>query len=205
MYVANVATQSHSSHHYRLCCSQTYAVLRQAHENKVATTLVINKIDKLCLELYLSPTEAYERIQKIIEQVNVTVSELYTADLMARDYKSAGTDDVASVPQKSDAPPKNDAPPQKKMPASHTRFSWLSPKPDGGVPATHTRFSWCARRARGRRQRPTGIAAASAAASSRGTGKRRVTGRNKARGKRPKAASTHASDQTLKFDEADEV
>ena len=42
-------------------CIQTHAVLRQAWEEKVALCLVINKIDRLILELRLSPLEAYDR------------------------------------------------------------------------------------------------------------------------------------------------
>ena len=179
---------------------QTYAVLRQAHENKVATTLVINKIDKLCTELHLSPTEAYERIQKIIEQVNVTVSELYTADLMAQDHKNdtanARTgDDVASTPNKRDVRAR------RKVPATHTAFSWLTPMADGGVPATHTQFSWRAQRIRGQRKRTENTPSASTTA--RRKGKQR--GAKRRRGKPLQTATTHTSDQTLKFDEADEV
>ena len=187
---------------------QTFAVLRQAHENKVATTLVINKIDKLCLELHLSPTEAYERIQKIIEQVNVTVSELYTADLMARDYKNE-TVKARTAPRSSGdstaAPTKSHVRSHRNVPATHTSFSWLSPRPDGAVPATHTQFSWRARRIRGQRKRTEKSPAASATASGTQAKQSSAKGHGRERKKQPAVAAVNAGDQTLEFDEADEV
>lgn len=55
-------------------CIQTHAVLRQAWEEKVAMCLVVNKIDRLILELRLTPEEAYERLVAIIAHVNMIVS-----------------------------------------------------------------------------------------------------------------------------------
>ncbi|KAK9824164.1 hypothetical protein WJX72_008216 [[Myrmecia] bisecta] len=55
-------------------CIQTHAVLRQAWEEKVQLCLVINKVDRLILELRLSPQEAYERMKGIIHHVNMIVS-----------------------------------------------------------------------------------------------------------------------------------
>jgi len=55
-------------------CIQTHAVLRQAWEEKVTMTLVINKIDRLILELRLTPLEAYERLNSIVAHVNMIVS-----------------------------------------------------------------------------------------------------------------------------------
>ena len=187
---------------------QTFAVLRQAHENKVATTLVINKIDKLCLELHLSPTEAYERIQKIIEQVNVTVSELYTADLIARDYKN-DTVKIRNNPGSSNdfesAATKSDVRAPKNVPATHTAYSWLNLRPDGEVPETHTSFSWRARRIRGQRKRNGKGPTPSATASGAKAKQSRAKGRGKGRGKRSATSAVQTGDQTLKFDEADEV
>lgn len=55
-------------------CIQTHAVLRQAWEERVSMTLVINKIDRLILELRLTPLEAYERLNSIVAHVNMIVS-----------------------------------------------------------------------------------------------------------------------------------
>jgi ribosome assembly protein 1 len=50
--------------------SQTYRVLLQTFEERVASILVLNKIDKLIRETQLSPLEAYRHLNQIIEQVN---------------------------------------------------------------------------------------------------------------------------------------
>ncbi|CAK0786123.1 hypothetical protein CVIRNUC_009336 [Coccomyxa viridis] len=55
-------------------CIQTHAVLRQAWQEKVRLCLVINKMDRLILELGLSPQEAYLRLRGIITHVNMIVS-----------------------------------------------------------------------------------------------------------------------------------
>ena len=55
-------------------CIQTHAVLRQAWEEKVALCLVVNKIDRLILELRLTPEEAYQRLAAIVAHVNMIVS-----------------------------------------------------------------------------------------------------------------------------------
>ncbi len=52
-------------------CVQTVTVLRAALEHAVRPVLVLNKIDRLFVELSLSPMEAYRHIQMVIEQVNV--------------------------------------------------------------------------------------------------------------------------------------
>lgn len=55
-------------------CIQTHAVLRQAWEEKLEMCLVINKIDRLILELDLDPSEAYQRIVSIVGNVNMVLS-----------------------------------------------------------------------------------------------------------------------------------
>lgn len=52
-------------------CSQTEAVLRQAWEEKIKLCLVFNKLDRLLTELKMEPLEAYLRLYKLLEQVNV--------------------------------------------------------------------------------------------------------------------------------------
>ncbi|KAK4403253.1 Elongation factor-like GTPase 1 [Sesamum angolense] len=49
---------------------QTHAVLRQAWIEKLTPCLVLNKVDRLICELRLSPMEAYNRLLRIIHEVN---------------------------------------------------------------------------------------------------------------------------------------
>nr|CCA26090.1 AGAP003001PA putative [Albugo laibachii Nc14] len=65
-------------------CPQTHAVLRQAWIEGTRPCLVINKIDRLILELGLQPIEAYQRLKRIIEQGNAIVSSLIRSDVIAR-------------------------------------------------------------------------------------------------------------------------
>ncbi|XP_066503596.1 elongation factor-like GTPase 1 [Hoplias malabaricus] len=63
-------------------CPQTQAVLRQAWLENIRPVLVINKIDRLIVELKLSPQEAYTHLQKILEQVNAVTGTLFTSKVL---------------------------------------------------------------------------------------------------------------------------
>ncbi len=54
-------------------CPQTQAVLQQAWMDGIKPCLVINKVDRLILELHYSPTEAYYHLQQILEQVKKNI------------------------------------------------------------------------------------------------------------------------------------
>ncbi|XP_022890705.1 elongation factor-like GTPase 1 [Olea europaea var. sylvestris] len=64
---------------------QTHAVLRQAWIEKLTPCLVLNKVDRLICELRLSPMEAYNRLLRIVHEVNNIVStyksEKYLSDV----------------------------------------------------------------------------------------------------------------------------
>ncbi|XP_073509236.1 elongation factor-like GTPase 1 isoform X3 [Phyllobates terribilis] len=63
-------------------CPQTQAVLRQAWLENIQPVLVINKIDRLIVELKLSSQEAYAHLQKILEQVNAVTGSLFTSKVL---------------------------------------------------------------------------------------------------------------------------
>jgi ribosome assembly protein 1 len=50
--------------------AQTHAVIRQAWAEQLQPVLVLNKIDRLIMELQYTPTEAYTHLQRILENVN---------------------------------------------------------------------------------------------------------------------------------------
>ncbi|XP_056428113.1 elongation factor-like GTPase 1 isoform X2 [Hyla sarda] len=63
-------------------CPQTQAVLRQAWLENIRPVLVINKIDRLIVELKISAQEAYVHLQKILEQVNAVTGSLFTSKVL---------------------------------------------------------------------------------------------------------------------------
>lgn len=67
-------------------CSQTVTVLRQCWIDKLKPILVLNKIDRLIVELRLTPAEAYLHLTKVIEQVNSVIGSFYSGERMQDDY-----------------------------------------------------------------------------------------------------------------------
>jgi len=53
--------------------ANTSDIIRHALQEKLAITLVVNKMDRLILELRLPPTEAYYKIKHTIEEVNSVI------------------------------------------------------------------------------------------------------------------------------------
>lgn len=56
------------------CSTQTETVLRQALSERIKPVLVINKIDRAILEQKLEPEKLYQRLRKIIDDVNNLIS-----------------------------------------------------------------------------------------------------------------------------------
>uniref|UniRef100_A0A1A8JE88 Elongation factor-like 1 n=2 Tax=Nothobranchius kuhntae TaxID=321403 RepID=A0A1A8JE88_NOTKU len=63
-------------------CPQTQVVLRQAWLENIKPVLLINKIDRLILELKLTSLEAFTHLQKILEQVNALTGTLFTSKVL---------------------------------------------------------------------------------------------------------------------------
>ncbi|KAM3877344.1 elongation factor-like GTPase 1 [Diretmus argenteus] len=63
-------------------CPQTQAVLRQAWLENIRPVLVINKMDRLIMELKLTAQEAYTHLQKILGQVNAVTGSLFTSKVL---------------------------------------------------------------------------------------------------------------------------
>mmetsp|Transcript_28623 Transcript_28623/g.77509 ORF Transcript_28623/g.77509 Transcript_28623/m.77509 type:complete len:1118 (-) Transcript_28623:225-3578(-) len=57
-------------------CARTHQVVREAHSHQLVPILVINKIDRLCTNLSLTPTEAYLRLRSLIEMVNAACAAM---------------------------------------------------------------------------------------------------------------------------------
>jgi len=61
---------------------QTKVVLKQAWDEGIKPILVLNKIDRLIVELKYDTLAAYHAISQVLEQVNAVMGELYTASVM---------------------------------------------------------------------------------------------------------------------------
>ena len=51
----------------------TEAIIKHAVQEKVKITLVVNKIDRLILELRIKPADAFYKIKHTIEEVNTAI------------------------------------------------------------------------------------------------------------------------------------
>ncbi|CAM9562452.1 unnamed protein product [Chrysoparadoxa australica] len=77
-------------------CAQTHAVLRQAWNEQMRPLLVLNKIDRLVCELQLTPLEAWQQLQRLVEHVNALTATFVAAASAASD----GDGDIA--PEQAD-------------------------------------------------------------------------------------------------------
>lgn len=62
-------------------------MLRQAWAEKVRPILVFNKIDRLITEIQLTPMEAYQHLNKILEQANAIMATFLTGDKMEEEAR----------------------------------------------------------------------------------------------------------------------
>ena len=51
----------------------TEAIIRHAIQEGIRITLLVNKIDRLILELRIKPTDAYYKIKHTIEEINTFI------------------------------------------------------------------------------------------------------------------------------------
>ncbi|CAB0014962.1 unnamed protein product [Nesidiocoris tenuis] len=72
-------------------CPQTQVALKQAWQESIKPVLVMNKIDRLILEMKLAPLDAYIRITQVLEQVNAVVGQLFSRDVLEKNSKETNT------------------------------------------------------------------------------------------------------------------
>merc|ERR1719481_2118831 len=63
---------------------QTKVVLKQAWDEGIKPVLVLNKIDRLVIDMKLDTETAYMRLREVLEQVNALVGEMFTEDVLAK-------------------------------------------------------------------------------------------------------------------------
>lgn len=69
------------------CVGQTERVIAHAIEHKASLTLVINKVDRLIVELKLPPTDAYFKLCHTIDDINATIKEAWDAASLRLDLE----------------------------------------------------------------------------------------------------------------------
>ncbi|OAD79326.1 hypothetical protein PHYBLDRAFT_105894 [Phycomyces blakesleeanus NRRL 1555(-)] len=84
-------------------CTQTINVLRQAWIDKVRPVLVLNKIDRLIVELKLTPQEAYLHLNKILEQTNAIMATFFTGDWMEDEARKMEADKMKRTKEEAEA------------------------------------------------------------------------------------------------------
>lgn len=65
-------------------CTQTHAVLYKALKERMRPCLVLNKIDRLLLDMRLSPVEAFQHLRRLVENVNALAFTLLNSELLKR-------------------------------------------------------------------------------------------------------------------------
>uniref|UniRef100_A0A0A1X8Z3 Ribosome assembly protein 1 n=1 Tax=Zeugodacus cucurbitae TaxID=28588 RepID=A0A0A1X8Z3_ZEUCU len=66
-------------------CPQTRACLEQVYKEQLKPVLVLNKIDRLILEMKLTPLDAYFHILQILEQVNAVLGSIFASDVFSKE------------------------------------------------------------------------------------------------------------------------
>ena len=69
------------------CIGQTERCIAHAIEHKAALTLVINKVDRLIVELKLPPTDAYFKLCHTLDDVNAKIAEAWDAAALRLDLE----------------------------------------------------------------------------------------------------------------------
>ncbi|KAL7497726.1 hypothetical protein ACHAWT_009323 [Skeletonema menzelii] len=62
-------------------CARTHSLLREAYLHQLVPVLVVNKVDRLCMDLGLDPSEAYVRIRELIESMNAVCASMLNSDV----------------------------------------------------------------------------------------------------------------------------
>lgn len=75
-------------------CAQTRTILQQQFSNNLKPVLLLNKIDRLILEMNMSTNDAEEHIRRVVEQVNAVVGNIFACHVL-------GAEDTSSTNQES--------------------------------------------------------------------------------------------------------
>lgn len=74
-------------------CARTHQVVREAHSHQLVPILVINKVDRLCTNLCLTPTEAYLRLRSLLESVNAACAAMLVSKRADDEQRGEGEEE----------------------------------------------------------------------------------------------------------------
>ncbi|XP_050350136.1 elongation factor-like GTPase 1 isoform X2 [Nymphalis io] len=80
-------------------CPQTRLALKQAYSENIQAVLVLNKIDRLIVEMKMSALDAYVHITQVLEQVNAVMGELFASEVLENEETLIDKQLKKSVPQ----------------------------------------------------------------------------------------------------------
>jgi translation elongation factor EF-G len=78
-------------------CSAALTLPLPNYSKQVKLCLVVNKMDRLILELCLTPAEAYERLKAIIAHINMIISSFHSEQYISGGGWGAGAGLAAVV------------------------------------------------------------------------------------------------------------
>ncbi|XP_047505794.1 elongation factor-like GTPase 1 [Pieris napi] len=82
-------------------CPQTRLVLKQAYSENIKPVLVLNKIDRLIVEMRMTALDAYVHITQVLEQVNAVTGELFASEVLENEENTIDKQQV-NLPSKDD-------------------------------------------------------------------------------------------------------
>lgn len=82
-------------------CARTHSLVREAYLHQLVPVLVINKVDRLCMEMGLDPTEAFVRIRELIETMNAVCAAMLNSAAGDDDDESESNTDARDVEEGS--------------------------------------------------------------------------------------------------------
>jgi len=78
-------------------CARTHSLVREAYMHQLVPVLVINKVDRLCTELGLDPTESYVRLRELIESMNAVCASMINSATLGRGGDPVACDERREV------------------------------------------------------------------------------------------------------------
>ena len=76
-------------------CTQTHAVLFKALKERLRPCLILNKIDRLIIDMKLNATEAFYHLRRLIEKINAVAFTLVNSEI--RNYEETKLHNPESV------------------------------------------------------------------------------------------------------------